>query len=226
MKPIVSPQNQRFLRVNLATLRQIRDRLLPNWEFIELPEFAFLHVQDDVFWFALGGEHTWQMLERELTLKREDGADDETVRSTYLLKCHLNLELATGDHGRESGLADYLNRFEKAYGYWSADRYVEIVGKLQEISIPARKSLTFETIGQKALTDRPAQAELALFNDRHGLQARLTVDRSLALLFYGRIALNWLDQQRVWSEAVKRATKPLALPALPQGLLQAESGEN
>ncbi|MEZ6063125.1 MAG: hypothetical protein R3C19_22500 [Planctomycetaceae bacterium] len=220
VQQIVSEQGESFLQVSLSPLAQLKTEKLPEWEFIRLPQYAFLRFRENALWFSLGGQNAWKVLDAELVAQDEEDPDDKPSKGIgYVLKCELNLEQVTTDKGEKSGLKQYVAEFERGYSRWSADRHLEILAAATGMDLRCPDDYEFATVFEKALTDRPGRGRLEVFNVPDGVRAEATLDRSLALLYFGRQSLNFQDKNKVWVKAM--TIKPAPPPAPPSSLLQA-----
>ncbi len=220
VQQIVSEQGASFLRISLSPLAQLKTEKLPEWEFMKLPQFAFLQFRGNVLWFSLGGQNAWKMLDAELVAQDEEDANDKPLDGIgYVLKCELNLEQVTTARGEKSGLKQYVAEFERGYSRWTADRHLEILSGVMDMDLRCPDDYEFATVFEKALTDRPGRGRLEVFNVPEGVRAEATLDRSLALLYFGRQSLNFRDMNKVWAKAM--TIKPAPPQAPPSSLLQA-----
>lgn len=191
-----------FVRISLDTVRALKATHLPEWEFVEVPQYAFLWADAGALWFALGGENAWKVLDAELSDERRN--DEELRSQTHLLQCRVNLELAPEDESEQSVLRSYLKTFEQTYVKWYLERFFQVTAFGNRLALPNMNEVNVKYIFPQVLTGRPSRAEFTLDNVGNGLCVKLVADHSLALCYFGRGALNTNIGYRARRMAIRR----------------------
>lgn len=184
-------QQRQYLKIALRSVPKQQQWLPARFRFVQPPEFIYLRSLEDVIFIAAGADPCWQALADQFDRIEGDPQPSHALKPA-ICRAELTLDAATWADDVPSPLAAALVRLEQQQAKWSrakAEEALAFLGRQPPIKRNDEQTSAV-LVTRPALEHRPASARLAVYSQSNDLQIDLRLDESLALLYWGRLAMN------------------------------------